>query len=158
MDLTREEMQAASELTVDSGNRMTMQEGHEEHEAPHGEATQLVSTGDVELTHLDAKKMASHDPVTGQFLPGWQGGPGRPPKLQENRFAAMLAAVFDPETVAQMQESLKAKVKAGNTKTLDALLPYLAPKLASQTIDLSGNGPDGSITLELVPGKRQDKE
>jgi hypothetical protein len=78
---------------------------------------------------------------------------GRPPRATENRFHRMLSEIFTEETILKMQQSLQQRVERGDVRVIRELLPYLVPKLAAGSLDLSGE--DGVITLRLVPDDKR---
>lgn len=63
--------------------------------------------------------------TNGQFLPGWRGGPGRPPRAREESYLLALSEAVTPKVWAGIVQRAIADAQEGNHQARSWLAEYL---------------------------------
>lgn len=79
------------------------------------------------LTTRDAK---------GRFLPGFSGGPGRPPKAVEERYALAVKKAVSPADVMSVLRHALAAAKKGDVPAMRLILAYAVGVPVETTLEV----------------------
>src|SRR5262245_5774318 len=95
-------------------------------------------------THLKRGENGERD-SQGRFLPGWSGGPGRPPKAAEESYIGAFRRAITAEDLTKIVSKLKELALAGDVPAARLLLDRCAPaeQIINQRVEEVARGDDG---------------